>query len=96
MELYRLTKDWVESEVTWNEPWIDPGADGPGSHANDALYGDSTSTGWLTFDITAFTQAWSNGALNCGIVLKDSGTDGVDFNSSESNSSPAQTVNYLT
>ena len=99
MYLYRLTEDWVEDQATWNErstgnAWGAPGADGPASNAGVALNGDCTATGQRSFDITPFAQDWSNGAPNFGIVLVDSGTDGIDFDSSESSNSPLLTVVY--
>ncbi|MHC4641080.1 MAG: DNRLRE domain-containing protein [Planctomycetota bacterium] len=98
MKMYRLTENWAEGEVTWNnagagEPWVDGGADGPGSNAGFAIDGDCTATGWRTLDITQFAQEWSDGAANFGIVLTDSGaTDGIDFDSSESANPPVLTV----
>jgi Bacterial Ig domain/Calcineurin-like phosphoesterase len=99
MALYRLTQSWVEDEATWNErsigsPWASAGADGTGSNAGVALPGDCTVTGQRLVDITLFAQEWANGALNHGIVLIESGTDGIDFSSSESGTSPALTVTY--
>jgi len=100
MKLYRLTQNWNEDEVTWNnassgELWADSGADGPGSNAGFAVDGDCTSAGWRTMDITQFVQEWSDGAANRGIVLTDSGaTDGVDFDSSESANPPVLTVTF--
>jgi len=100
MNLYRLTEEWVESEVTWNErragvPWSSPGADGTGSHAGTALSADCTATGWRSFDITAFVQEWADGAPNYGLVFTDTGTDGVDFDSSESTNPPVLTVEFV-
>jgi len=99
MRIYRLTEDWVEDEATWNErsngdAWSSPGADGSGSSASAALNGDCTATGQRSIDLTPFVQEWSSGSPNYGIVLVDSGTDGVDFDSSESGSSPTLTVVY--
>jgi hypothetical protein len=99
MKLYRLTEDWIESQVTWNErssgvEWTDPGADGTDSHAETALEVSASGTGWRTIDITQFVQEWSDGAANYGIVLTDGGTDGVDFDSSESANPPVLTVSY--
>jgi alkaline phosphatase len=96
MKLYRLTEDWVESEVTWNNrksgtAWTGAGAQG-GSNAGVAIDGDCTALGWRTIDITQFVQEWSSGASNYGLVLIDSGTDGVDFASSESANPPLLTV----
>jgi hypothetical protein len=99
MNLYRLTQDWVEDEVAWNQrqfgqTWANPGADGPSSNAGVAVSGNCTAAGWRPIDITKFVQEWSNGAANYGLVFTDSGTDGVDFDSSESANSPVLTVVY--
>jgi len=100
MKLYRLTENWNEDEVTWNnassgELWSDGGADGPVSNAGFAIDGDCTAAGWRTMDITQFVQEWSDGSNNFGIVLTDSGaTDGVDFDSSESANPPVLTVTF--
>jgi hypothetical protein len=99
MRLYRLTEDWAENEATWNErrsgiAWASPGADGAGSNAGAALAGDCTATGSRPVDVTRFVQEWADGASNYGLVLTDSGTDGVDFSSSESATSPVLTVVY--
>jgi len=99
MSLYRLTEDWVENEATWNQrragvPWTSAGGDGTGSHAGVALAADCTSTGQKLIDITRFVQEWSDGAANFGLLMTDTGTDGVDFGSSESASSPMLTVEY--
>lgn len=99
MNLYRLTQDWVEDETAWNQrqfgqTWANPGADGPSSNAGLAINGHCTATGWRQIDITTFVQEWSNGAANYGFVFIDSGTDGVDFDSSESVNSPTLTVVY--
>lgn len=97
-KLYRLIEDWVESQVTWNNrssgtPWTGAGAQG-GSNAGVAINGDCTALGWRTIDITQFVQEWSNGASNYGLVLMDSGSDGIDFDSSESANLPLLTVTY--
>lgn len=101
MKLYRLREDWLEGEVTWNRRaagalWSNPGADGLGSHASVALDGNCTATGWRTIDVTFFMQEWSNGEPNYGIVLTDTGTDGVNFDSSETANPPALRVTYQT
>jgi VCBS repeat-containing protein len=99
MRLYRLTQDWVEDQATWTQratgiAWGAAGADGAASNAGVALVGDCTTTGQRLFDLTRFVQEWSNGAPNYGIVLVDSGSDGVDFSTSESTSPPVLTVVY--
>ncbi|MBM3880870.1 MAG: DNRLRE domain-containing protein [Verrucomicrobia bacterium] len=99
LRLYRLTHDWVEGEVTWNQAssgvaWPEPGANGSGSHAEVELPGDCSSTGWRSLDITRFVQDWQAGAPNYGIVMTDSGTDGVDFDSSEAANPPELTITF--
>jgi hypothetical protein len=99
MRLYRLTESWVEGQATWNQrstgnDWSAAGADGAASNAGVALNGDCTATGLRQIDVSGFVQEWSNGSPNYGIVLVDSGTDGIDFSSSESTSSPELSVVY--
>lgn len=99
LRLYRLTQDWVEDQTTWNQratgvAWGSPGADGPASNAGVALTGDCTSTGQRLFDVTRFVQEWANDAPNFGIVMADSGVDGIDIDSSESANSPVLTVTF--
>jgi hypothetical protein len=99
MSFYRLTEEWIENEATWNQrragvPWSSPGADGAGSNAGVSVPGDCTTTGQRLIDITRFVQEWADGAANFGLVMTDSGTDGVDFSSSESGASPLLTVEY--
>jgi hypothetical protein len=99
MQIYRLTQSWVEDEATWQQrsagvAWGAAGADGAASNAGVAAIGDCTVTGRRSIDLSSFVQEWSNGVPNHGVVLVDSGTDGVDFGSSESASSPTLTVVY--
>jgi len=89
MQVYRLTSDWSEASVTWNSPWAAPGGDYDGAVV---VNGDCTATGVRTIDITQFVQAWSDGAPNYGILLTDTGTDGVDIDSSEGTVAPLLTV----
>ncbi|MDO8941890.1 MAG: DNRLRE domain-containing protein, partial [Desulfobacterales bacterium] len=97
MKAYRLTQDWDENTVNWTlrtatESWGDSGADGATSHAATEVNADCTAIGWRTIDLTAFVQEWSDGQPNYGIVLVDTGTDGVDFTTSESATPPELTV----
>lgn len=99
MRLYRLTQDWIEDQATWTSratgvAWASVGADGAGSNASVAVTGDCTTTGLRSVDLTRFVQEWSDGSPNYGVVMTDSGTDGVDFTSSESASSPILNVLY--
>ncbi|MBN2132479.1 MAG: tandem-95 repeat protein [Sedimentisphaerales bacterium] len=103
MTMYRLLQDWVEGEVTWNNRtaessgnwWLYPGADGYGSaDIAQPVDADCTATGWRSIDITTFVQHWSSNGGNFGIVLTSDGTDGVDFDSSESANPPVLTVTF--
>ena len=55
---------------------------------------DCTATGLRSVDVTGLVQDWSSGAPNFGVVVTDTGTDGIDFGSSESASSPVLTVQF--
>ena len=99
MAVYRLTEDWVENEATWNQrafgvAWGAPGADGAASNAQVPVGANCTTTGLRSVDLTRFVQEWSSGAPNFGVVFVDAGTDGVDFDSSESAASPVLSVTY--
>ena len=56
-------------------------ASNAGVAADRRLHGRPASA---SIDLTRFVQEWSNGVANHGIVMIDSGTDGIDFDSSES------------
>jgi hypothetical protein len=99
IRMYRLTQDWVEDQATWTTrmsgaSWGSAGADGAGSHAGAAVTGNCTSIGQTQIDLTRFVQEWSDGVVNYGLVMTDSGTDGIDFSSSESSASPTLTITY--
>jgi hypothetical protein len=100
--VYQLIESWVEAQVTWNSRssgvgWTNAGADGAGSRKTTS---DGTisagSTGAKTVTVTTSVQNWSNGDANEGWVLTDTGSNGVDFNSSENGTAanrPKLTVN---
>ncbi len=97
--IYRLNEGWDEDSATWNTrdgsaPWSDPGANGPASHDSAGLTGTFQVTGSRTVDMTSIVQDWSDGAPNYGVVLVNSGVDGVQFESSESGVSPQLTVTW--
>jgi hypothetical protein len=99
LKIYRLTQDWVEGQANWNQrssgvSWSSPGADGTGSRTAVALDGPCPAVGLRSIDLTPIVQEWSSGAANYGILLADSGIDGIDFGSSESATSPVLTVQY--
>ena len=87
--VYQLIEGWVESQATYNDrttgvAWSDPGAGGTGSHkasADGSL--PAGSSGTQSVDVTTSVQNWSDGEVNEGWVLEDTGSDGVDIRSSE-------------
>ena len=87
--VYQLIEGWVESQVTYNDRitavgWSNPGAGGTGSRkatADGSL--PAGSTGTRSVDVTTSVQNWSDGEVNEGWVLEDSGSGGVDIRTSE-------------
>ena len=87
--VYQLIEGWVESQATYNDRttgvgWSNPGAGGTGSHkavADGSL--PAGSTGSRSVDVTTSVQNWSDGEVNEGWVLEDTGSRGVDIRSSE-------------
>jgi hypothetical protein len=86
--LYRLTNNWVASQVTWNQrssgtPWTTAG----GEYQNTALtsFSPTLANQYRDLDVTAVTQGWANGTYpNHGLLLRASGSNGeVRFASSE-------------
>jgi len=101
MQAYRLKENWTEAETTWNNrfvgsAWATPGADIPDSADNSYYEIFSAPIGIQTYSITKFMQNWSDGLPNYGIVLTDTGNNGIDFYSSESstNQKPLLAVTY--
>ena len=102
MDVYLLKEDWTENQASWNNrktgiPWSNVGADGTSSHySQTSVWICANPTGLKTYDVKSFVQNWSNGLPNYGIVIKDTGTDGIDFSSSESANKPLLKVTYET
>ncbi len=97
--VYRLTKNWNESNVSWNSPWSKKGGD----FATQALASSSNSSlkTWEDYDVgSAVKDMVENSGNNYGFLIKfDSMTPGkgVVFYSSESALSdkrPKLTVTY--
>lgn len=99
---YRLLEDWVESEATWNQrqssvAWGNVGADGAVSRDTAGISWSCATVGLKTFDLTSMVQQWSSGAPNYGIVIVETGQDGVEWYSSENTTvanRPLLTVQY--
>lgn len=109
--LYALLKDWVESQVTFNNyrtglAWQSPGA--AGATDRGALVGvldTSNTTGIKTIELNAagiaLVQSWiDNPATNNGVIIaNDAATDGLEMRTSEYGtlaSRPKLTISYST
>ncbi len=84
---YRLLREWVASQATWNEaaagaPWGLAGARDTTSDRDAAATTTaiaSSVNGWLSFDITERVREWASApAQNAGMILlaQSSGTGG--------------------
>ena len=68
LQTYRLTQDWSELTVTWNNQ--PPFAEGYGSTMVPNPNPISEPS-WYTFDMTALVQAWLNGTyLEHGVMIR--------------------------
>ncbi len=64
VSIHRITADWVETEVTWNNF-------GGSFDATVTATFNSDSVGWYAIDITSLFQNWSDGTYdNFGILLE--------------------------
>ena len=79
-EVHELLKNFVESEVTWNdasvtESWSEGGAAGDGTDRASEVVAkpwiNSDAGEWLLIDLTGTVQNFSNGTDNLGWVLHD-------------------------
>ena len=106
LNLYRLTRDWVESQFTWNisqtgTNWTVAGGDYDynvvAQRATDALY-----PGWEPFNVQSIIQNWIDQVYpHYGMILTDNqeGTanEWIRFNTKEAGIyQPQLTVNYNT
>ncbi len=110
-EVYELKRDWVESEVTWNEfstgnGWQIGGAGGSDDRGSTVLASITAPlAGPRTFQLNgagvAMVQSWINDpAANHGILIENyaGASDGVDFESREAavaTNRPKLSVTYL-
>ena len=81
---HRMLVSWSEAS-TWNS--LTGGVQTSGTEAEaaaDGTYVGTGSTGYISITgLEQSVQAWSGGASNYGWVLLNSGTDGLQFDSSE-------------
>jgi chitodextrinase len=88
ISLYRLTNNWVESQVTWNNRSISAAwAASGGDYQNTALatFLPNVQNQYRDIDVTGVTQGWVNGTYtNYGLLLHASGVNGeIKFASRE-------------
>ena len=90
--VYRMTNNWVGSQVTWNQrssgvSWATAG----GEYQNTALatFSPDLANQYRDINVTAVTQGWANGTFsNQGLLLRATGANAADvrFASSEATS----------
>ena len=93
--VHRMIVPWTEAAATWNSLGSGVSANNveaistPITSAGANNSSSNVTTGALVLPITAAVQEWANGTGNNGVVLLpySSGTDGVDFYTSEWSSS---------
>lgn len=84
---YLLTANWTEGEVTWNnrtatQEWTAPGLLGDVDESY-FVEGIASPVGSYDYNVTVFLQNWSHGLPNYGFLIKETGSNGADFVSSE-------------
>src|SRR5467141_17156 len=90
--VYQLTAPWTESTATWNV-FTPHGV--PANLGNEFTIFPS-SIGPFLVNLTTIVQRWTNGSVNQGLLLASTGTDGVDYNSSEAGvARPTLRVEFL-
>ena len=90
--VYRVTNNWVGSQVTWNQrssgvSWSAAGGD----YQNTAFatFSPDLANQYRDIDVTALTQGWANGTFsNQGLLLRATGANAADvrFASNEATS----------
>jgi hypothetical protein len=86
LTVYRATKDWVETECSWNvykvlNPWTAPGGDFSSDGASSNTVPSSVRQ-LMTWDVTAIVRAWIlGGQLNHGFLIRDPNDDATFLDS---------------
>ena len=95
VQLHRMLQTWLETD-TWNSLGTGVQADGIEANVTADVTTGAVGTGALSIDVTNSLAAWSaNPADNFGWVLLPTGSDGVDFNSSEGTTAPKLSVTFV-
>ena len=94
MHFHRMLRNWSDTD-SWNSLGNGVQTDGVEAvSSSDALTGD-VNTGLLTVDVTSSLQAWlADPGSNYGWVITPTGSNGVDFYSSEGSTAPRLVVEY--
>lgn len=90
LQLYLMTTDWDEDSVTFNNL---SGGVTIGSQTASTPFettGSIDAKGSYSFDLTSAVQAWANGTTNYGFAVMPTGSDGVDWFSSENSTVSAR------
>ena len=99
----RLLRGWDETTVTWNSPWLSPGAQSPDNdYVSGSLEQGSVGTGaaWLDINVTDSVQRFANAsATNYGWKIAQIGDSGAykNFVSKDNNNEglrPKLTITY--
>jgi hypothetical protein len=87
LSAWKVTEDWVETEVSWNErssgsPWMNPGASYLAPVATSGVVGVGVAGTWYELDITPLAQEWIDfPAQNFGVLLSIDQPADVHFRS---------------
>lgn len=92
VQLYEMLDAWTGND-TWNVLGNGIQANGTEAASSPIATTGGVSTGSFAIDVTASLTAWqANPAANFGWAILPTGTDGVDFNSSETATGPRLVV----
>ncbi len=95
VNLHRVLANWTATD-TWNSLSSGIQADGIDALTTADTSSGSVAIGLLSLDVLTSLKAWqASPATNRGWAFLSTGTDGIDFNSSEGTIRPKLIVNYL-
>lgn len=95
MNLHRMLTAWDATD-TWNSRVNGVQTDGVEAVISPDTSSGTSQLGALSFNVLASLQAWqTDPASNRGWALMPTGTDGIDFNSSEGTTKPKLIVTYV-
>lgn len=76
---YRVTKNWVEMQATWNSyetgsPWANAGGDFSTDGASSSTV--PSDPAWMTWEVTSIVKTWIEGGQpNYGFLIRDPNED---------------------